>query len=103
MTLDDVRRRPERLAGFSAEVDEERRQAKEFLYRALYNAKPLQPAKKRAETLVSEVFTALMSRPEMLPSSYRDKAEHEKLARVVCDYIAGMTDHYIEDLRKKLN
>lgn len=102
-TLDDVRHRPERLAGFSAEVDEERRQAKEFLYQALYNAKPLQPAKKRAETLVSEVFTALMARPEMLPSSYRDKAEHEKLARVVCDYIAGMTDHYIEDLRKKLN
>jgi dGTP triphosphohydrolase len=44
-----------------------------------------------------------MARPEMLPSSYREKAEHEKLARVVCDYIAGMTDHYIEDLRKKLS
>ncbi len=52
MTLDDVRRRPERLAGFSTEVDEERRQAKQFLYQALYNAKSLQPAKKRAESLV---------------------------------------------------
>ncbi len=103
MTLDDLRRRPERLAGFSTEVDEERRQAKEFLYQALYNAKSLQPAKKRAEGLISEVFIALMARPEMLPSSYREKAEQEKLVRVVCDYIAGMTDHYIEDLRKKLN
>jgi dGTPase len=102
-TLDDVRHRPERLAGFSAEVDEERRQAKEFLYQALYNAKPLQPAKKRAETLVAEVFTALMARPEMLPPSYQEKAEREKPVRVVCDYIAGMTDRYIEDLRKKLN
>jgi dGTPase len=101
--LDDVRRAPGRLAGFSSEVDDERRQAKQFLYQALYNAKPLQPAKKRAELLVSEVFTALMARPEMLPFSYQEKAEHEKLGRVVCDYIAGMTDRYIEDLRKKLN
>ncbi len=28
--------------------------------------------------------------------------QNEKLASVVCDYIAGMTDHYVEDLRKKL-
>ena len=34
--------------------------------------------------------------------AYRERAENERLARVVCDYIAGMTDHYIEDLRKKL-
>ncbi len=103
MTLDDVRRWPERLAGFSSEVDDERREAKQFLYQALYNAKALQPAKKRAEGLVNEVFTLLIARPEMLPPSYREKAENEKLVRVVCDYIAGMTDRYIEDLRKKLN
>jgi dGTPase len=102
-SLDDVRRSPKRLAGFSPEVDDERREAKQFLYNALYNAKPLQPAKKRAEGLVNEVFAALIARPDMLPPSYREKAEHEKLVRVVCDYIAGMTDRYIEDLRKKLS
>ena len=101
-TPDDVRRWPNRLAGFSAEVDEERRAAKQFLYKFLYNARSLQPARKRAEALVSEVFAALMARPEMLPPAYREKAEHEKPERVVCDYIAGMTDRYIEDLRKKL-
>ncbi len=53
--------------------------------------------------MVTEVFTALVTRPELLPPSYREKAEQEKLARVVCDYIAGMTDRYIEDLRKKLS
>src|SRR6185369_10516465 len=78
-SLDEVRRWPARLAGFSANVDQERREAKQFLYQALYNAKSLQPAKKRAEALIAEVFTALMARPEMLPSSYREKAEHEPL------------------------
>ncbi len=101
-SLEDVRRWPERLAGFSPEVDEERRQAKQFLYRALYNAKELLPGKRRAEQIVSEVFAALVARPELLPPTYREKARTEKLARVVCDYLAGMTDHYIEDLRKKL-
>ena len=43
-----------------------------------------------------------MGQPEALPHAYRERAGSEKLARVVCDYIAGMTDHYIEDLRKKL-
>ena len=99
---DDVRRWPERLAAFSPEVNAERAEAKSFLYEALYNAKALQPEKRRAERLVTEVFTALVDHPEKLPPSYQEKAQSEKLVRVVCDYIAGMTDHYIEDLRKKL-
>jgi len=101
-TLDDVRRLPERLAGFSAEVEEERREAKSFLYEALYLCKPLEPEKRKAEKVVTEVFEHLMAHPEALPQSYREKAVNESLARVVCDYIAGMTDHYVEDLRRKL-
>jgi dGTPase len=101
-TSEDIRHYPQRLAGFSAEVDAERRQTKDFLFQTLYNSKRLQPEKLRAERIVSEVFTALMTRPELLPPSYQEKAHDEKLARVVCDYLAGMTDHYIEDLRKKL-
>ena len=101
-SLDELRHYPERLAGFSPEVEVERREAKSFLYEALYNIKSLEPEKRLAEKVVSEVFTYLIAHPEALPSSYREKAESESLARVVCDYIAGMTDHYVEDRRKKL-
>jgi dGTPase len=101
-SLDELRHYPERLAGFSSEVDDERREAKSFLYEALYNCKPLQPEKRLAEKVITEVFEHLMARPERLPQSYREKAEKQPLVRVVCDYIAGMTDHYVEDLRKKL-
>ena len=102
-TPDEVRHWPGRLASFSPAIDNERRRTKQFLYGALYNAKELQPGKKRAQQVVTEVFTALLARPELLPPSYREKAEHENPVRVICDYIAGMTDHYIEDLRKKLS
>jgi dGTPase len=97
-SLDELRHHPERLAAFSPEVEEERREAKSFLYEALYNCKPLQPEKRLAEKVLTEVFEHLIAHPEALPQSYHEKAEKEPLARVVCDYIAGMTDHYVEDL-----
>ena len=100
--LQELRELPERLASFNPEIEAERQQVKRFLYRPLYESKPLQPEKARAEKVVSEVFNYLLANPEALPPGYREKAENENLARVVCDYIAGMTDHYAEDLRKKL-
>jgi len=101
-SLDGLRSYPERLAAFSSQVEEERREAKSFLYETLYNCKSLQPEKRLAERVVTEVFEHLMAHPEALPPTYREKTERESTARVVCDYIAGMTDHYVEDLRKKL-
>jgi dGTPase len=94
-TLEDVRRHPERLASFSAEVDKQRRQAKEFLYANLYYSPELKLAKLNAEELVAELFEFWMRHPEELPASYQYKAQSEPLARVVCDYIAGMTDGFI--------
>ena len=101
-SLDDVRRYRERLAAFSPEVEQERREAKAYLYKALYESRPLEPEKHKAEKVVTETFDYLVAHPASLPPSYQEKIEHEKLVRVVCDYIAGMTDHYIEDLLKKL-
>jgi len=101
-SLDELRSFPQRLASFSAEVEQERTEAKSFLYEALYNCKRLEPEKRKAEKVVSEVFEYLIAHPDALPQSYRAKAAKESLPRVVCDYIAGMTDHYVEDLRKKL-
>jgi dGTPase len=101
-SLNELRRYPERLAVFSPEVEAERREAKAFLSVALYNIKQLEPEKRQAEKVITEVFQHLMAHPEAMPHFYRERAEREKLARVVCDYIGGMTDHYIEDLRKKL-
>jgi dGTPase len=102
-SLEELRRYPARLAGFSPEVEVERREAKQFLYEALYNCKPLEPEKRQAEKVITEVFNHLMANPEALPHAYQERTQNENLVRVVCDYIAGMTDHYIEDLRKKLS
>ena len=101
-TLERLRRHPERLAAFGPGDEAERREAKQFLSEALYNCKVLEPEKRKAESVITEVFNHLIAHPEAMPNVYQEREQNEKPARVVCDYIAGMTDHYIEDLRKKL-
>ena len=95
--LDEVRKFPERLAAFSPEVDAERGAAKQFLYANLYYSPELQPEKANAEVVIRELFEYWMRHPGELPPSYQQKARGEDLARVICDYIAGMTDNFILD------
>jgi dGTPase len=100
-TLDDVRRNPERLARFSDEVERERAEAKHFLYDRLYFSERLLPEKERAEEVVSQLFAFWVANPDKLPRSYQEDAKREPLPRVICDYIAGMTDTYILAQHKK--
>jgi dGTPase len=100
-TLADVRLYEERLAAFSPEVEAERKQIKDFLYENLYYSASLAEEKELAERIVSELFGFWMNKPSALPHYYQEKAGRESLARVVCDYIAGMTDHFIVEQYEK--
>jgi dGTPase len=101
LTLDDIRNCPRRLAGLSPEAEAERRQTKDFLYQNLYFSPALEPEKADAERVITELFALWMKHPQKLPPSYQEKAESEPLARIVCDYIAGMTDTYINEQYQK--
>ncbi len=101
LTLDDIRAWPRRLAGLSPEAEAERRRTKDFLYQNLYFSPALEPEKADAERVITELFDLWMKHPRKLPPSYQEKAESEPLARIVCDYIAGMTDTYINEQYEK--
>src|SRR5258706_7001054 len=94
-SLEDVRRHPERLAAFSPPVEEQRRQLKDFLYENLYYSPALAAEKEDAERITGELFAHWMEEPDDLPRNYREKAAQDPLPRVICDYIAGMTDPFI--------
>jgi dGTPase len=96
-SLEDVRRHTERLAAFSPPVEEERRRLKDFLYENLYYSPSLAAEKEDAERITGELFAHWMEEPDDLPRSYREKAAKDKepLPRIICDYIAGMTDPFI--------
>jgi len=101
-SVEEIRRYPERLAAFSPATDEERAQAKRFLSRNLYHSESLRPQKADGEKIVKDLFDYWMEFPASLPASYQRQMESETRARVICDYIAGMTDNYILDLHRKL-
>ncbi len=100
-TLEDVRACPHRLVSSSAPVEQERREAKDFLYSKLYFSAALDPEKNDAERIISELFAFWMGKPDALPPSYQEKAQQEPLPRVICDYLAGMTDSYISEQYEK--
>ena len=100
-TLDDIRGNLERLAVFSSAVDAERQQSKDFLYENLYYSPALSDEKDAAERVIRELFAYWMEHPETLPHNYQEKAKEESLPRIICDYIAGMTDHFIFEQYEK--
>jgi dGTPase len=95
-TLDDVRRAPRRLTALSPEMEAARASAKEFLYANLYNSPGIEDAHKHATKVVQGLFAALIADPALLPEDHQAHIATEGLARTVADYIAGMTDSYIE-------
>ena len=94
-SLADVRRHPTRLALFSPQVEAERLQEKRYLYDTLYTCEPLETEHDKAEEVVTALFDHWINDPEELPVSHFEEVENEGLARVVADYIAGMTDSFI--------
>ncbi|HUQ49817.1 MAG TPA: deoxyguanosinetriphosphate triphosphohydrolase [Terriglobales bacterium] len=102
-SVEEVREHPERLAAFSEEVEAERRECKQFLYDHLYFSPDLKRDKEQSEATISDMVRLWLEHPEKLPATYRDEyqSKESSLARVVCDYIAGMTDNFILDQHRQ--
>ncbi len=93
--LESIRRASGRLAAFSTEMEQLRHEAKQFLYENLYLCDDLRRAQTQAATVVSDLFAVWMADPNLLPPSYATQVAEEGAPRVIADYIAGMTDHFV--------
>ncbi|HZI57777.1 MAG TPA: deoxyguanosinetriphosphate triphosphohydrolase [Verrucomicrobiae bacterium] len=100
-SVEDVRKLSSRLCSFSPEVDQERREIKDFLYQNVYFSPALQRDKRQAEQVIAEMFAFFIRSPRELPASYQEKTRMEPLHRIVCDYVAGMTDSYILEQHRR--
>lgn len=94
-TLNDIRTHPQRLAVFSAQAEAARLEEKRYLYSTLYSCPELTIEHDKAEEVVKALFDFWIDFPAELPQGYIDEVSAEGLARVVADYIAGMTDAFI--------
>jgi dGTPase len=97
-SLAEIRRAPARLAGLSAQMEKARAAAKKFLYENFYNSPSQAEAHTHAARVVAGLFAVLMAEPALMPADHQAQIANQGLARTVTDYIAGMTDSYIEQM-----
>jgi len=79
--------------------------ARDFLYENMYKHYKVNRMMGQATRVVSELFELFITDPEILPTDLRRKCDGPKTtytARVICDYIAGMTDTFAIAEHKKL-
>jgi dGTPase len=93
-TVEDVRRLPIRIAAFSEGARETNAALKQFLHAHVYHNETLREDRRRSVTTIGELFEFFLAHPERLPEPYNELAREDKPHRVVCDYIAGMTDGF---------
>jgi dGTPase len=98
-SINDVRAQRIPIVGFSDEVHEKHVNLKLLLNRHLYHHRKVLSMVDEAKGMIEVLFDRYMSNPEKIPSEFAAQAriygKHQTdKARVVADYIAGMTDRF---------
>jgi dGTPase len=93
--LDDVLRARRRFAEFSPAVATWNASLKAFLNRRLYDNPQIVEERERSVEALDQLFHYYLDHPQAMPEYYAALAKSGARHRVVCDYIAGMTDHFL--------
>ncbi|WP_224982018.1 deoxyguanosinetriphosphate triphosphohydrolase [Geomonas agri] len=101
-TQEDLRRVNVPVVSFSPAMTERNAQLKRFLFQNLYRHYKVERMRVKAERYLAELFEVYLKHPTLLPMKHQMKMEREGRERVICDYIAGMTDRFALDEFKRL-
>ncbi len=103
---EDVRNHSELIVSFSKEVKEMNIKLKRFLYANLYKHPDVVKMTEEANTIIKDLFSAYSNDITLLPKDFYNynlnKINSGFKERVICDYIAGMTDRFAQQEHKKL-
>ena len=104
-SAEDVRRLGRTLVTFTSEMGEDLARLRHFLHQKMYRHYRVNRSRSQARRILAEMFGLFMAEPEVLPTEWFDRAHglsEPDRARVVCDYIAGMTDRFAIEEHKRL-
>jgi dGTPase len=101
----DVRGLSHALVAFSPAMNEDLSRLRQFLFDRMYRHWRVNRTRSQARRILAEMFQLFMSEPDVLPGDWGQRAQDApnegRRARIVCDYIAGMTDRFaIEEHRR---
>ena len=94
-SVEEIRRLPKRLASFSPHMGEQNGRLKRFLFSRLYSHPGIADDRTRSIAALDELFRFFLEHPERLPEQYALLANQGPPHVVICDYVAGMTDHFL--------
>jgi dGTPase len=100
--VDDIRSLPSNVVTHSEAMQAKNRELKDFLYKNLYRHWRVMRMASKAHRFLTELVHLYVAEPRLLPWETQARLENETLQRVVCDYIAGMTDRYALQEYQKL-
>ena len=101
----DIRALGQPVVAFSPHMAATDRTVKAFLYKRMYEHWKLNRSHSKARRVVTDLFGLLFAEPNCLPPPWRERAEQagtQARARLVADYIAGMTDRFALDEHRRL-
>jgi dGTPase len=101
-SLEDVRQQPRNLAAFSEGMCQLNRELKKFLFHNLYRHHKVELMRVKAERFLNSLFENYLKNPTLLPREHQARFDEQGRERVICDYIASMTDRYAQDEYKRL-
>ena len=98
-SLDAVRDSPRAVVAFSRPIEEAEMEIKAFLWAHMYRHHDLVVIRERAAGVVRDLFLTFRETPSLMPEVWAERAvisfDHSgRRERLVCDFIAGMTDRY---------
>lgn len=101
-SLDDVRKVPEGLVSLSEKIKKKNTELKRFLFKNLYRHYRVERMADKAERILTDLFNTYLHNPKILPPEIFENSGDESQKRIICDYIAGMTDRFALDEHEKL-
>lgn len=100
----DIRHAGRPMVMFSNALWSDLKVIRKFLFGQMYRAPSVMSVREESNQVILDLFPLFMDRPDLLPSRWHARAaeaEAGRLARMVADYIAGMTDRYAIQSHKK--
>ncbi|HZL58238.1 MAG TPA: deoxyguanosinetriphosphate triphosphohydrolase [Stellaceae bacterium] len=100
-----VRQQSAALVSFSDAMRDQEKGLRAFLFERMYRHYRVNRMSSKARRIVAELFEIFTREPDCLPTEWReltDKNDPAKTARIVADYIAGMTDRFALDEHRRL-
>ncbi|WP_366555990.1 deoxyguanosinetriphosphate triphosphohydrolase [Aquibaculum sediminis] len=105
-SVDELRQAGRPLIAFSAEVQEKLRPVRKFQFARMYRHYRVNRLTSKARRVLRQLFDIYLAEPNLLPDEWRLEVEaapaQSAQARVVADYVAGMTDRYALESHEKL-